>query len=62
MPRPLVHLQLPPPAAAAEWTRLAGTTNAPSAAEEAEALELDRQVARQRGDQSVLFEDPADDA
>jgi hypothetical protein len=28
---------------ATEWTRLSGTTNAPSAAEEAEALELGRQ-------------------
>ena len=27
---------------AAEWTRLSGTTNAPTAAEEAEALELGR--------------------
>jgi hypothetical protein len=45
---------------AAEWTRLSGTTNAPTAAEEAEALELGRQVAMQRGSQSVLFDDPAD--
>jgi hypothetical protein len=47
---------------AAEWTRLSGTTNAPTAAEEAEALELGRQVAMHRGDQSVLFDDPTDDA
>jgi hypothetical protein len=45
---------------AAEWTRLSGTTNAPSAAEEAEALELDRHVAMHRGYQSVQFDDPAD--
>jgi hypothetical protein len=62
MPRPLVHLQLPPQLRAAQWTRRSGTTNAPSAAEEAEALELGRQVAMHRGDQSVLFDDPADDA
>ena len=62
MPRPLVHLQLPPPAAGSGWTRLSGTTNAPTAAEEAEALELGRQVAMHRGYQSVLFDDPADDA
>ena len=47
---------------AAEWTRPSGTTNAPTAAEEAEALELGRHVAMQRGDQSVLFDGPADDA
>jgi hypothetical protein len=47
---------------ATEWTQLAGTTNAPAAAEEAEALELGRQVAMHRGYQSVLFDDPADDA
>jgi hypothetical protein len=45
---------------AAEWTRLSGTNNAPTAAEEAEALELGRHVAMHRGDQSVLFDDPAD--
>ena len=45
---------------ATEWTRLSGTTNAPTAAEEAEALELGRQVAMHRGYQSVLFDDPAD--
>ena len=43
-----------------EWTRLGGTTNAPSASEEAEALELGRRVAQERGYQSVLFDDPAD--
>ena len=62
MPRPLVHLQLPPQLRATEWTQLSGTTNAPTAAEEAEALELGRQVAMHRGDQSVLVDDPADDA
>jgi hypothetical protein len=45
---------------AAEWTWVSGTTNAPTAAEEAEALELGRQVAMHRGYQSVLFDDPAD--
>jgi len=45
---------------ATEWTRRSGTTNAPTAAEEAEALELGRQVAMHRGYQSVLFDDPAD--
>ena len=44
----------------AEWTRLAGTTNAPSAGEEAELQELGRRVAQERGYQSVLFDDPAD--
>ena len=43
-----------------EWTRDHGTTNAPSASEEAEALELGRHVAMHRGYQSVLFDDPAD--
>jgi hypothetical protein len=50
------HLEL----RAAEWTRLSGTTNAPTAAEEAEAVELGRQVAMHRSYQSVLFDDPAD--
>ena len=45
---------------ATEWTRLSGRTNAPTAAEEAEALELGRQVAMHRGYQSILFDDPAD--
>ena len=45
---------------AQEWTWFSGTTNAPSAAEEAEALELGRHVAMHRGYQSVLFDDPAD--
>jgi hypothetical protein len=47
---------------AAEWTPLAGTTNAAWAEEEAELLELGHQVAIQRCSQSVLFDDPADDA
>jgi hypothetical protein len=42
-----------------EWTRDHGTTNAPGAFEEAELLELGRWVAMVRGDQSVLFDDPA---
>ena len=50
------HPQLRP----TEWTRWSGTTNAPSASEEAEALELGRQVAMHRGYQSVLFDDHAD--
>ena len=45
---------------AQEWTRHGGTTNAPSGQEEAELLELGRRVAMERGDQSVLFDDPAD--
>jgi hypothetical protein len=45
---------------AQEWTRLGGTTNAPSAGEEAELWELGRRVAQERGYQSVLFHDPAD--
>jgi hypothetical protein len=45
---------------AQEWTRYGGTTNAPSAQEEAELLELGRRVAMERGYQSVLFDDPAD--
>jgi hypothetical protein len=37
-----------------------GMTNAPSASEEAELLELGRRVAMERSYQSVLFDDPAD--
>jgi hypothetical protein len=47
---------------AQEWTRHGGTTNAPSGQEEAELLELGRRVAQERGYQTVLFDDPADDA
>ena len=47
---------------AQEWTWLGGTTNAPSGPEEAELLELGRRVAMDRGYQSVLFENPAEDA
>jgi hypothetical protein len=47
---------------AQEWTWFAVTTNGPSGAEEAEQLELGRRVAQERGYQSVLFDDPADDA
>jgi hypothetical protein len=47
---------------AQEWPRYGGTTNAPSGPEEAELLELGRRVAMERGDQSVLFGDPAEDA
>ena len=47
---------------AQEWTRFGGTTNAPSGLEEAERWELGRRVAIHRGYQSVLFDDPADDA
>jgi hypothetical protein len=45
---------------AQEWTRWAGTINAPSAEEEAELLELGRRVAIHRCYQSVLFDHPAD--
>ena len=45
---------------AKEWTRFGGTTNAPSAQEEAELLELGRRVAIHRCYQFVLFDDPAD--
>jgi hypothetical protein len=45
---------------AQEWTRTEVTTNAPSAEEEAELLELGRRVAQERGYQQVLFDDPAD--
>ena len=44
---------------AQEWTRFDGTTNAPSATEEAELLELGHRVAQERGYQSVLFDNPA---
>jgi hypothetical protein len=44
------------------WTWLGGTTNAPSGPEEAELWELGRRVAMGRGYQSVLFDDPAEDA
>jgi hypothetical protein len=47
---------------AQEWTWFAGTTNAPSGTEEVELLELSRRVAMERGYQSVLLDDPADDA
>jgi hypothetical protein len=47
---------------AQEWTRLGGTTNAPSSPAEAELWELGRRVAQERGYQSVLFDDPAEDA
>ena len=43
-----------------EWTRWDGTTNAPSAFEEAELLELGRRVTIHRGYQSVLFDNAAD--
>jgi hypothetical protein len=45
---------------AQEWTRYGGTTNAPGAFEEAEALELGPPRGQERGYQSVLFDDPAD--
>jgi len=45
---------------AQEWTRLGGTTNAPSGPQEAELLELGRRVAQERGYQSVLVDDPSD--
>jgi hypothetical protein len=47
---------------AQEWTRHGGTTNAPWGPAEAELLELGRRVAMERGYQSVLFDDPAEDA
>jgi hypothetical protein len=47
---------------AQEWTWFAVTTNAPSGIEEAELLELGRRVAMERGYQSVLFDDPGEDA
>jgi hypothetical protein len=49
-----------PQVRAAQWTRLAGTTNAPAASQEAELLELGHQVAIHRWSQSVLLDDPAD--
>jgi hypothetical protein len=45
---------------AQEWTRTEGTTNAPSAQDEADVHELGRRVALEYGYQSVLFDDPAD--
>jgi hypothetical protein len=45
---------------ATEWTRLGGTTNAPTGPEEAELLELGRRLAMERGYQSVLLDNPAD--
>jgi hypothetical protein len=45
---------------AQEWTRWAGPTNAPSAEEEAELLELGRRPALERGYQSVPFDNPTD--
>ena len=47
---------------AQEWTRYGGTANAPSGQEEAELLELGRRVAQERGYQTVLSDDPAEDA
>jgi hypothetical protein len=48
---------------AQEWTWPGGMTNAPSGPqEEAELLELGRRVATERGSQSVLFDNPAEDA
>jgi hypothetical protein len=43
---------------AQEWTRLSGTTNAPSGPQEAELLELGRRVAQERGYQTVLSTTP----
>jgi hypothetical protein len=45
---------------AQEWTRTGGTTNAPSAQDEADVHELGRRVALEYGYQSALFDDPAD--
>ena len=45
---------------ATEWTSTEGTTNAPSAQDEADLHELGRRVAQHYGYQSVLFDDPAD--
>jgi hypothetical protein len=47
---------------AQEWTWMEATTNAPSAHQEADAQELGRRVAQHYGYQSVLLDDPADDA
>ena len=47
---------------AQEWTWLGGTTNPPSGPQEAELWELGRRVAIHPGSQSVLLDDPADDA
>jgi hypothetical protein len=46
--------------AAAEWLPDAGTHDAPTGPEEAEALELGGRVAIFRCYQSLLFDDPAD--
>ena len=45
--------------AAAEWLPDAGTFEAPTGPEEAEALELGGRVAVFRSHQSLLFNDPA---
>jgi hypothetical protein len=45
---------------AQEWTWMEGTTNAPSARQEADVHELGRRVAQHYGYQSVLLDDPAD--
>jgi hypothetical protein len=62
MPRPLVHLPLPPRArhAAHRVDPRPRHDQRPGAFEEAELLELGRRVAQARGYQSVLFDDPAD--
>jgi hypothetical protein len=63
MPRPLVHLPLPPGARHAAHRvdpRCAGPHDAPSGQEEAEALELGGRVAIFRCYQSLLFDAPAD--
>jgi hypothetical protein len=44
---------------AQEWTRTEGTTNAPSAQDEADVHGLGRRVAQHYGYQSVVFDDPA---
>jgi hypothetical protein len=45
---------------AQEWSSTDGTTNAPSARDEADLQELGRRVAQHYGYQAVLFDDPAD--
>jgi hypothetical protein len=45
---------------AQEWRPTEGTTNAPSARQEADVHELGRRVAQHDGSQSVLLDDPAD--
>jgi hypothetical protein len=45
---------------AQEWISTEGTTNAPSARQEADLHELGRRVAQHYGYQQVLFDDPAD--